>query len=214
MRGWAPIIVLAGGLAFLASVVWIKDDRGRFDFAGHDPDALSITIHVPGGKRVEGGLGSILVYDSLMVVEPDSLWSDGTHASASLRMSKEQFIPWVHRLGSLRLPGKWATTYSIHTMGDRGPRPSGIEIDKYIDCSPDRAGLEIRSCAAFDGWNHSRHLFIPWEKCSPSLFTVLEGTREEEKLADLLRGIRHHFELNSSDEPSDRQKRHDGRTGP
>ena len=126
MKRWAVIIVLVMGLASLASVAWTRGGGNKFSFAGHDPNAISIFICAPREKKVEGGLTSIVVFHGQMLVEPESHWSNGTPSSASLRLGKEQFIRWVHRLESLGLSGEWASTYSIATMEDRGPQPSGI----------------------------------------------------------------------------------------
>ena len=83
-RAAAAIVVLMVSAAVWAILARGKRNRETFGFAGHELDALSLTIGVPCGKEVEGGLRSVLIFHGPMCVEPESRWRDGTPATASL----------------------------------------------------------------------------------------------------------------------------------
>lgn len=164
----------------------------------HPVNTLSLRVHSPRETMAEGGLVSFLVYGRPMPVGNDLCWRDGTKASTSLQITERQLVGWARGLGSLDAPAEYASTYSIGSMGDRGPEPDGVATKEYLKSHAGSAGLYVRSTAVADGWNVSRWIFVPWKECTPALFARIEETCEPDDLKALVRSLARHWGLNAA----------------
>ena len=166
-------------------------------FSDADLDTITVGVKSPTKPRVERGLVSILVYHGNRRIGSALRWTKtGEPATASLRLSKSELVAWARAIDNLELPGVPALTYSVAIPSKHGPKPKGIPNAEYFAARADAGGLDFRTTTRVDGWNRSRWLFVPWEKCSTELFVRLERTCRNDKLKRLVHLLGIHYEAN------------------
>ena len=184
--------LLAAGLGACAT----RPDSHGLLFRDADPLSLSVSVRSPSDKPAERGLMSIAVFHRMIPREPEGLWSNGQQATASVVIPKADLVAWARSIASLQLPGQYATTFCIHSFGERGAQPAGVPVEEYLESHAQAAGLHFRTVTSVDGWGRSRWLFVPWENCSSTTFARLHDTCNGEELKRLVRLLGKHYDSN------------------